>query len=67
MDPLYDLHSWSKHYREETLREAQKRHLQQGTADSTKEVKGMTKYYLQIGRYFLSLSTLAGFGLLLKN
>jgi hypothetical protein len=29
MDPLYDLHSWSKHYREETLREVQKRHLQQ--------------------------------------
>jgi WD40 repeat protein len=29
MDPLYDLHSWSKHYREETLREAQQRHLLQ--------------------------------------
>jgi hypothetical protein len=23
MDPLYDLHSWSKHCREEALREAQ--------------------------------------------
>jgi hypothetical protein len=29
MDPLYDLHSWSKHYREEVLREAQQRHLLQ--------------------------------------
>jgi dipeptidyl aminopeptidase/acylaminoacyl peptidase len=29
MDPLYDLHTWSKHYREEALREAQQRHLQQ--------------------------------------
>jgi WD40-like Beta Propeller Repeat len=29
MDPLYDLHSWSKHYREEALREAQQRHLLQ--------------------------------------
>ena len=32
-----------------------------------KEVKEMTKYYLQIGRYFLSLSALTGFGLFLKN
>jgi hypothetical protein len=29
MDPLYDLHSWSKHYREEALREAQEWHLLQ--------------------------------------
>jgi WD40 repeat protein len=29
MDPLYDLHSWSKHYREKALREAQERHLLQ--------------------------------------
>jgi hypothetical protein len=29
MDPLYDLHFWSEHYREEALREAQKRHLLQ--------------------------------------
>ena len=29
MDPLYDLHSWSKHHREEALREAQERHLLQ--------------------------------------
>ncbi len=29
MGPLYDLHSWSKHYREEALREAQERHLLQ--------------------------------------
>jgi dipeptidyl aminopeptidase/acylaminoacyl peptidase len=34
MDPLYDLHSWSKHYREEALREARKGHLlQQGRAN----------------------------------
>jgi hypothetical protein len=26
-NPYYDLHSWSKHYREETLAEASKRHL----------------------------------------
>ena len=29
MDPHYDLHSWSKHYREEALREARTRHLVQ--------------------------------------
>ena len=27
MNCPYDLHSWSKHYREEALREASKRHL----------------------------------------
>ena len=27
MDNLYDLHSWSMHYREEALREANTRHL----------------------------------------
>ena len=27
MDPWYDLHSWSKHYREEALGEARKRDL----------------------------------------
>jgi hypothetical protein len=34
---------------------------------SIEEVKEMTKYYLQIGRYFLSMSVLTGFGLLLRN
>jgi hypothetical protein len=29
MEPLYDLHSWNKYYREEALREAQQRHLLQ--------------------------------------
>ena len=53
MDPLYDLNSWSKHYREEALREAQERHLQQGRTDSTKEVKEMTKFSFRIGRYLL--------------
>jgi hypothetical protein len=67
MDPLYDLHSWSEHYREEALREAHERHLQQGTADSTKGVKGMTKYYFRIGKYFLSTMVLTGFGLNLRN
>jgi hypothetical protein len=33
MDNLYDLHSWSKHYREEALRQARKRH-------SVKQKKG---------------------------
>jgi hypothetical protein len=35
MDPLYDPHSRSKHYREEALREAQERHrlLPQWTTD----------------------------------
>jgi hypothetical protein len=32
-----------------------------------KEVREMTKYYMQIGRYFLSLSALTGFGLTLRN
>jgi hypothetical protein len=41
--------------------------VQQGRTDRAKEVKEMTKYYLQMGRYFLSLSALTGFGLLLKN
>ncbi len=27
MDPLYDLHSWSKQYRQEALREARERSL----------------------------------------
>lgn len=27
MDPSYDLHSWSKHYREEALRRARERDL----------------------------------------
>jgi hypothetical protein len=27
MDPLYDIHSWSKQHREEALREAQRRSL----------------------------------------
>jgi hypothetical protein len=31
------------------------------------EVKEMTKYYLQIGRYFLSTSVLTGFGLPIYN
>jgi hypothetical protein len=34
MEPLYDIHSWSKQQREETLREAQRRSLaKQGKAD----------------------------------
>jgi hypothetical protein len=30
MDNLYDLNSWSKHYREEALQEARVRHLGRG-------------------------------------
>jgi hypothetical protein len=26
--PYYDIHSWSKHYREDALQEAQRRHLE---------------------------------------
>jgi hypothetical protein len=33
MDPLYDLHSWSKHYREDALREAQSHLLQRKRAN----------------------------------
>ena len=36
----YDLHSWSKHYREETLREAQKRELVQ-RANADREARGL--------------------------
>jgi hypothetical protein len=32
-----------------------------------KEVREMTKYYLQIGKYFLSTSVLIGFGIRLTN
>jgi hypothetical protein len=34
MNPLYDIHSWSKQHREEALREAQRRSLaKQGKED----------------------------------
>jgi hypothetical protein len=36
----YDLHSWSKHYREEALREARKRNLVEG-AKADREARGL--------------------------
>jgi len=39
MENLYDLHSWSKHYREEALQEARKRDLVQRATSEPRRVR----------------------------
>jgi WD40 repeat protein len=48
MDPLYDLHSWCKHYRGETQREAQVRHrpLPQLTSDRSTPIGGKFQWVI---------------------
>ena len=42
MNNLYDLHSWSKHYREEALREAGRRHLVERERAETHAERGVS-------------------------
>jgi hypothetical protein len=65
MDPLYDLHSWSKHYREEALREAQERHLLQRERANGQPMSMRSTFRLAIAAAFMAgivalLLTLAG-------
>jgi hypothetical protein len=54
MDPWYDVHSWSKEYRQEALREARKRDLskQARTSDSPRLGRSSVN---RIRRHALSL------------
>jgi len=49
MDPMYDLHSWSKQRREEAMREAQRRSL-------AKRAKGGGGTRFELGRVGSALS-----------
>jgi hypothetical protein len=67
MDPLYDLHSWCKHYRGEALREAQVRHrpLPQLTSDRSTPIGGTFQWVIAWVFVFVAvlvalLMTLAG-------
>ncbi len=52
MENLYDLHSWSKHYREERLAEARKRHLNEQA-----KVDGETRGLRRVDRPWKTLLT----------
>ncbi len=65
MDPLYDLHSWCKHYRGEALREAQVRHrpLPQLTSDRSTPIGGTFQWVIAwvfVAVLVALLMTLAG-------
>jgi len=49
MNNPYDLHSWSKHYREEALWEANRRHL-------VEQAKGNRRSHSRLERVGLALS-----------
>jgi hypothetical protein len=53
MDPMYDLNSWSKQRREETIREAQRRSL-------AKQEKGDRNTHFELGRVGSALSAVLG-------
>jgi hypothetical protein len=53
MDPMYDIHYWSKRRREEALREAQRRSL-------AKQGKGNRSAHFQLGRVGSAFSSVLG-------
>jgi len=53
----YDLHSWSKQYREDALFEASRRPERKGAERQTRA------YYWKVFRHVLSTTVLTGFGM----